>query len=326
MADPLMALAISKSTTASIPRLTSLDDVFPQMYMSTIVNFSALVRMGRLTGNLAASPKHYFEGIQMINGPQWHSSLATSIVLSIFSLATGLASAQSEPAPLLNDESQPTLKTAPMADDVDLNREKNGGPIEYQVLVYRCAKSVIDAGMREWLNEPQTNGWAIAESLRGKSEQVQGILTELASESKIELLENQVAAANPAGNECIDFKVQLPSKSTDSTRPSVDTADKAGCSIRIAITPRWSQGDVLSFVDVQRSSEVDDQNGTIIGLDGDGNPIRSQPINQTWLQSTLQCSPGQSMLVGFEIPGKSHESGDEISVVMITPVAVESDK
>lgn len=254
---------------------------------------------------------------------QRHSIIATCVGLSVFVLSTGLALAQSEPTPSLGGQWQPSGKNVCLNADVELKEEKNGSPIEYQIQVYKCAESLFAASIL--LDESREDCLPGAVSLGAQSAEVQGILAELTSASKIKLVENQVVIANPEVSELIDLDVHLPGESTDSTRPPDGKADKIGRRIRVVITPRWVQGELVNFIDVQKS-ETNPEIGTIIGTDVAGNAILSQPIPETLLQATLKCSPGQSMLMCCEIPGDGREFAEEVSVLLITPTVVDDDK
>ena len=99
---------------------------------------------------------------------------------------------------------------------------------------------------------------------------------------------------------------------------SVDNVD---IGVNLAVTSRVSpDGMIVMFVDVSNTSLGSEADGTIIGTDNAGNPIRSAPINQTGVQTAVMCRSGQTVAITGLIRESKSENISSVPILGKLPV------
>ena len=97
--------------------------------------------------------------------------------------------------------------------------------------------------------------------------------------------------------------------------------DPVDIGITLAITPRVSpDGMIVMFVDVENSSLGALADGTIVGVDGMGNALISQPINQTIAQTTIMARSGQTVVLSGLISENKGQTVNSIPFLGDLPV------
>ncbi len=91
--------------------------------------------------------------------------------------------------------------------------------------------------------------------------------------------------------------------------------------LQLGITPRVSpDGMIVMFVDVENSSLGLAADGTVIGVDGAGNAIISQPINETVVQTTVMARSGQTVVLSGLIQEQKGQTINSVPFLGDLPV------